>query len=90
MEEVAGALGKEYKRELPVEAGLSDEVDQPEKSIEGRLDSNQTEVRRLAQNYDGQLHVSRREALIFLYSHLLRLDIQDSALQERASISCEL
>ena len=31
-----------------------------------------------------------REALILLYSHLLRLDIQYAALQKRTLISCEL
>ena len=46
-------------------------------------------MRKLAQDYDGQLHILRREALILLYSHLLRLDIQDAALKKRASISSE-
>ena len=85
-----GTLGKAYKWELPVKAKASDEVDRLEKSIEGRLGSKWTEVRKLAQDYDGQLHILRREALILLYSHLLRLDIQDAALQKRASISCQL
>ena len=87
MEEVVGTLGKAYKWELPVTAKASDEVDQLEKTIEGRLGSKWMEVRKLAQDYDGQLHQSRREALILLYSHLLRLDIQTAALQKRASIS---
>ena len=90
MEEVVGTPGKAYKWELPVKAGASDEVDQLEKSIEGKLGSKWTEVRRLAQDYDGRLHILRREALILLYSHLLRLYIQHPALQKRASISCEL
>ena len=85
-----GTLGKAYKWELPVKARASDEVDQLEKSIEGKLGSKWTEVRRLAQDYDGQLHILRREALILLYSHLLRLDIQDPALQKRTSMFCEL
>ena len=90
MEEVVGTLGKAYKWEFPVKARASDEVDQLEKSIEGRLGPKWTEVRKLAQDYDGQLHILRREALILLYSHLLRLDIQDATLQKRASISYEL
>ena len=90
MEEVVGTLGKAYKWELPVKARASDEVDQLEKSVEGKLGSKWTEVRRLAQDYDGQLHILRREALILLYSHLLRLDIQDPALQKRPSMSCDL
>ena len=90
MEEVVGTLGKAYKWELPGKAKASDEVDQLEKTIEGRLGSKWTEVRKLAQDYDGQLHKLRREALILLYSHLLRLDIQDAALQKRASISLEI
>lgn len=89
MEEVVGTLGKAYKWELSVKAKASDELDQLENSIEERLGSKWTEVRKLAQDYDGQLHILRREALILLYSHLLRLDIQDSTLQKRASISCE-
>ena len=86
MEEVVGILGKACKWELPVKARASDKVDQLEKSIEGRLGSKWTEVRRLAQDYDGQLHALRREALILLYFHPLRLDIQDAALHKRASI----
>ena len=85
-----GILGKAYKwdSELPVKAWASDEVDQLEKSIERKLGSKWTEGRRLAQDndYDGQLHILRREALILLFSHLLRLDIQDSALQKCTSI----
>jgi translocation protein SEC63 len=79
--------GKAYRWELPLKARASEEVDQLEKSIEGKLGSKWTEVRKLAQDYDGQLHISRREVLILLYSHLLRLDIQDASLQKRASIS---
>ena len=82
-----GILGRAYKwdSEVPVKAWVSDEVDQLEKSIEKNLIQN--EVRRLAQDCDhGQLHILRREALILLYSHLLKLDIQDVALQKRASI----
>ena len=75
-----GILGKAYKwdSELPVKAWATDEVDQLQKSIERELGSNWTEVRRLAQDYDhdGQLHILRREALLLLYSHLLRLDSQ--------------
>jgi translocation protein SEC63 len=73
-----------------MKARASDEVDQLEKSIEGKLGSKWTEVRKLAQDYVAQLHILRRETLILLYSHLLRLDIQDAALQKCASISCEL
>jgi translocation protein SEC63 len=90
MEEVVGTLGKAYKWELPVKPRASDEVDQLEKSIEGRLGPKWTEVRKLAQDYDGHFHILRREALILLYSHLLRLDIQDAAIQKRASMSCGL
>ena len=89
MEEVVGALGKVYKWELPVKARAFVEVDRLEKSIEGKLGPKWTEVRKLALDYDGQLHKLRREALILLYSHLLRLDIQDAALQKRASIFCD-
>jgi translocation protein SEC63 len=90
IEEVLGTLGKAYKWEFPVKARASDEDDQLEKSIEGKLGSKWTEVRRrLAQDY-GQMHILRREALILLYSRLLRLETQDAALQKRASLSCEV
>ena len=90
MEEVVGTLGKAYKWELPAKAKVSDEIDQLEKTIAERLGSKWTEVRKLAQDFDGTLHELRREALILLYSHLLRLDIQNSALQKRAWISLNL
>lgn len=86
MEEVVGVLGKAYKWELPVDTRVSAEVDQLEKTIEGKLGSKWTQMRKLMQDYDGQLHQSRREGLILLYAHLLRLDIQDAVVQTRASI----
>ena len=90
MEEVVGTLGKAYKWELPAKVRASDEVDRLEKIIEGRLGSKWTEVRKLAQDFDGQLHKSRREALVLLYSHLLRLDVQNAGIQKRAWISLNL
>ena len=83
MEEVVCTLGKSYKWELPVKARASDEV---EKSIEGKFGLKWTEVRRFAQDFNGQSHTLRRDALVLLYSHPLRLDIQDPALLKCASL----
>lgn len=83
MEEVINP-GKAYKRELPKKARASNEVDHLETSI----GSKWTEVRRFAHDFDGQSHIStrRRDALIPLYSHLLRLDIQDVASESRSVV----
>ncbi|KAF8164785.1 Sec63 Brl domain-containing protein [Crassisporium funariophilum] len=84
MEEVVGALGKAYKWELPVtKSKASTEMEQIEKSIKERLGSKWTEVRKLAQDYDGELHEQRRKALVLLYAHMLRLEIQDAGLRKQ-------
>ena len=56
-------LGKSYKWELPVKARASDEV---EKSIEGNFGLKWTEVRRFAQDFNGQSHTLRRDASILI------------------------
>ncbi|KAF8960275.1 translocation protein sec63 [Flammula alnicola] len=83
VEEVVSALGKAYKWELPIaKAKSSAELDQLEKTIEEKLGAKWTEVRKLAKDYDGELHESRRKALVLLYAHLLRLDIKDFGLKK--------
>jgi hypothetical protein len=47
MEEVVGTLGKASKWELPVNARATDEVDQLEKSIEGKFGSKWTDRAKL-------------------------------------------
>ena len=64
MEEVVCTLGKSYMWELPVKASrASDEV---KKSIEEKFGLKWTEVRRFAQDFNGQSHTLRRDASILI------------------------
>ena len=63
------------------------ELDELETVVKGRLGAKWTEVRKLAQNYDGDLHESRRKALVLLYAHLLRLEVKDAGLKKRMNIN---
>ena len=84
LEEVVGVLGKAYKWEVPAsKAKSAPELDTLENTIKERLGSKWTEVRRLTKDHDGELHETRRAALVLLYAHLLRLDIHDSGLKKR-------
>ncbi|KJA18200.1 hypothetical protein HYPSUDRAFT_45520 [Hypholoma sublateritium FD-334 SS-4] len=84
VEEVVGVLGKAYKWEVPASSAKSTpELDTLEKTIEEQLGSKWTEVRRLAKDHDGELHDTRRAALVLLYAHLLRLDVHDSSLKKQ-------
>lgn len=82
MEDVVSALGKAYKWELSASTPNA-EIDQLEKTVKEKLGSKFTEVTKLTQDYNGELHESRRKALVLLYAHLLRLDIKDSSLKKR-------
>ena len=63
------------------------ELDGLETVVKGQLGAKWTEVRKLAQNYDGELHESRRKALVLLYAHLLRLEVKDAGLKKRMTIN---
>lgn len=82
IEEVVSVLVKAYKWEIPL--GKSDSLlDELEEDIKGRLSSKWLEIKKLTQNYNGELHESQRKALILLFSHLLRLEIHNSGLRKR-------
>ncbi|KAF9475267.1 translocation protein sec63 [Pholiota conissans] len=84
VEEVLGTLGKAYKWELPVyKTKASKELDTLEEAVTKELGSKWMEVRRLLKDYDGELHESRRTALVLLYAHLLRFEVHDSALRKQ-------
>ncbi|PPQ86765.1 hypothetical protein CVT25_012410 [Psilocybe cyanescens] len=84
MEEVVGALGKAYKWELPAsKTKTSAELDALEKTIKEQVGAKWTEVRKIAQDYNGELHESRRQALVLLYAHLLRLEVKDAGLKKQ-------
>ncbi|PPQ95847.1 hypothetical protein CVT26_015977 [Gymnopilus dilepis] len=84
IEECVAALGKAYKWELaPGKTKASAELDELEKEIKQQLGPKWTEVRRLTQDYDGELHESRRKALVLLYAHLLRMEVKDAGLKKQ-------
>lgn len=83
IDEVAGTLGKAYKWELASKTKASAEIDKLEAQIVESLGAKWSDVKKLLKDYDGQIHESRRAALILLYAHLLRLDIKDAALRHR-------
>jgi translocation protein SEC63 len=86
MEDVVGTLGKAYQFELSdVGVKKSDvNIDRLESEIEKRAGAKWSEVRKIAKDVDGKLHVKRRRALVLLYAHLLRIDISDEKLQRGA------
>lgn len=83
-EEVVSALGKAFKWELPESKGAqsSAELDELEKTILQKVGQQYLEVKKLTRDVDGELHVSRRRALILIYAHLVRLPIKSTSLQE--------
>ena len=64
------------------------ELAELETVIKEQLGAKWTEVRKLAQGYSGELHESRRKALVLLYAHLLRLEVKSAGLRKRATITC--
>lgn len=84
MEEVVGTLGKAYQFELS-DAGVRKSdvgIDRLESEIEKRAGAKWSEVRKIAKDVDGKLHVKRRRALVLIYAHLLRIEISDAKLQK--------
>ncbi|KIK01087.1 hypothetical protein K443DRAFT_99264 [Laccaria amethystina LaAM-08-1] len=83
IEEVVGTLGKAYQWEFAAtkEKGGS-ELDTLEKAVAKSGGTRWAEVQKLAQDFDGKLHETRRKALVLLYAHLLRLKITDSGLKK--------
>ncbi|KDR74324.1 hypothetical protein GALMADRAFT_70989 [Galerina marginata CBS 339.88] len=84
IEECIGALGKAYQWELAAgKSKAGPELAQLEKTIEEKQGAKWTEVRKLTQDHNGELHESRKTALVLLYAHLLRLEVKDSGLKKK-------
>lgn len=81
VEEVVGALGKAYKWEITASKPNA-ELKALEKAIKAQLGPKWAEVRNLLLDYNGELHESRRRALVLIYAHLLRLDLHDARLKK--------
>ncbi|KAF5322656.1 hypothetical protein D9619_001280 [Psilocybe cf. subviscida] len=83
-EQLVAALGKAYKWELPPsKSATMEELRTLEETISEKLGAQWTEVKKLAKDHDGSLHASRRTALVLIYAHLLRLDINDITLKKQ-------
>ena len=83
-EEVVSALGKAFEWELPAIKGAQTddaELDELDKSISSKAGTQYVEVKKLARDAQGQLHESRRRALILIYAHLTRTEIKSARLQ---------
>lgn len=84
-EEVVSALGKAFKWELPESKDAQSaaaELDELEKTILQKVGQQYAEVKKLTRDVTGELHVSRRRALILIYAHLTRLPIKSTSLQD--------
>ncbi|KAF5363456.1 hypothetical protein D9756_000996 [Leucocoprinus leucothites] len=93
MEEVVGTLGKAFQFETPDASAKKSDVaiDRLESEIEKKAGSKWSEVRKIAKDMDGKLHVKRRRALVLLYAHFLRIEVSDPKLQdEQAQILLQL
>ncbi|TFK35050.1 DnaJ-domain-containing protein [Crucibulum laeve] len=86
MEEVVGALSKGYQWELDTTTKSKGEaeLDELEKEIAEQAGAKWTQVRKFAKDKDvvGELDAKRRKALVLLYAHLLRIDVNDTGLQK--------
>ncbi|KAJ2913503.1 hypothetical protein MD484_g6889, partial [Candolleomyces efflorescens] len=80
-EEVVSALGKAFKWEIPESKEAQAELDELEKTIQQKVGQQYAEVKKLTRDVNGELHVSRRRALILIYAHLTRLPINSTSLQ---------
>ncbi|KAF9530979.1 Sec63 Brl domain-containing protein [Crepidotus variabilis] len=83
IEEVVGALGKAYKWEMPAsKQKVKKDLDDLEAQVKEKLGAKWLEVKKLLQDWNGETHASRRKALVLLYAHLLRLDVEDATLKK--------
>ena len=82
VEEVITALAKAYKWEVAATKPNA-ELDKLEIAIKAQLGARWIELRELILDDNGELHESRRKALVLLYAHLLRLDLHSAGLKKR-------
>lgn len=90
-EDVVGALGKAFEWELPTTKAAHSadaELDELDKAVSSKAGSQYVEVKKLARDAQGQLHESRRRALILIYAHLTRTEIKSPHLQKGEQRFC--
>lgn len=88
-EEVVGALGKAFEYELDAKAlstaaADAQEITKLDNDLSARVGKQWGEVKKLAKGVDGELHETRKRALVLLYAHLVRLEVKSSQLQKGA------
>ncbi len=84
MEDVVGTLGKACQFELS-DVGVKKAdvgIDKLESEIEKKAGAKWSEVRKIAKDAEGKLHVKRRRAFVLIYAHLLRIEVSDPNLQK--------
>lgn len=85
VDEVVSAIGRatEWQTMAPGRTTSRDAIHTFEKRIETELGTRWVRIRQQFERAIGNLDI-RWESLILLYAHLLRLPIEDPALQKRA------
>jgi translocation protein SEC63 len=85
VDEVVSAIGRatEWQTKVPRGATPRNALRTLEKSVEAELGPRWVRIRQQFQHAIGRLDI-RWDSLILLYAHLLRLPIEDPALQKRA------
>jgi translocation protein SEC63 len=86
MATVVGALGQAAEWNSKTASKRQQQIDALEEQVSSKLGENWMELCRLA-DANGQAHPGRRQALVLLYAHLLRLPITDASLQKGKHIS---
>jgi translocation protein SEC63 len=84
--EVVGALAQAAEWDTKSKAATAvsqrqQHLDALEAQIEKQVGPRWTDIRRLA-DASGKNHAGRRQALVLLYAHLLRLPVEDSSLEK--------
>jgi hypothetical protein len=84
--ELVSAIGQatEFQTMVPARTGPSDALCTLEKAVEAELGPRWVRIRQQLQRAVGELD-ARRDSLILLFAHLLRLPVVDPALQKRRS-----
>lgn len=80
MKEVVGVLGKAYRWET-MWAGKATGLEDVEKEINDKIGLQWMEVKELVAP-GGKCEGTEQRALVLLYAHFLRLDINDEALKQ--------
>ncbi|KAF9069774.1 DnaJ-domain-containing protein [Rhodocollybia butyracea] len=82
MEDVVGTLGKAYKRELPQSKGKPEDVAELDRLEKNIILLAPRQWEKLQSFLDTSKDSGHRKAMILLYAHLLRINVESSSLQK--------